>query len=159
MPEQISQEELNERVDILRRFKAALLAQRERFRRYLDVLENDAPSDGTTLDDLEFHVEMERSIVHEISTFEKTIEPLEHLYRAHDPEGAKQIPALRTALQRTREEVVRRTSSNQELLRAQIESLREEISELKIVRSRTIRIPDAARPAEQTARQLVDVTA
>jgi hypothetical protein len=159
MPEQITQDELNERVAILRRFKAALVEQRDRFRRYLDVLENGAGQDGTALDDLEFHVEMEKSIVQEIATFERTIEPLEQLYRAHDPEGAKQIPVLRNALERTREEVVRRTSYNRDLLRAQLESLREEISELKLVRSRTIRIPDAAKPAAPAHSRLVDVTA
>ena len=159
MPAQLSQEELNERVDVLRRFKAALIAQRDRFRRYLEVLEAGAQPDGTPLDDLEFHVEMERSIVREIGTFEKTIEPLEHLYRAHDPEGAEQIPALREALQRTRDEVIRRTTANQEVLRAQLENLREEISALKIVRSRGLRIPAAATRAAEPEARLVDVTA
>ncbi len=159
MPADLSQEELNDRIGVLRRFKAALIAQRDRFRRYLDLLETGAEPDGTPLDDLEFHVEMERSIVHEISTFEKTIEPLEHLYRAHDPEGAAQIPVLREALQRTRDEVVRRTTANQEVLRAQLENLREEISALKLVRAKGIRLPAAARSEQAQSARLVDVSA
>lgn len=165
MTNQLSTDEFNERVAILRRFKEALIEQRDRFRDYLTLLESGG-TNGSPEENLEFHVEMERSIVREIATFERTIEPLEQLYRAHDPEGAREIPTLREALTRTRDEVIRRTTHNQHLLRAQLESLRAEIDELKIVR-RSVQVPGrtvrtaasrASQPSE-AARQLVDVSA
>ena len=154
----LSKREFDERVAILRRYREALMRQRDRFRHYLDVLENRTDA-GNPEDDLEFHVELERSIVKEIASFERSIEPLETLYRAHDPEGSE-IPALREALQRTRDEVLRRTSCNQELLRRQLDAIRDQVSsareQVTPLRPRRSRITIAGVAPEPS---LVDVTA
>lgn len=150
---QLSENEFNERVAILKRFKQALVVQRDRFKQQLQILETRGAT-GSPEDDLEFHISMEQSIVKEIAAFERTIEPLETLYRAHDPAGAREIPALREALERTRDEVVRRTEYNREILQQQIEAIRDEISTLRIVRGRAFQ--PAARERESS---LVDVTA
>jgi biopolymer transport protein ExbB/TolQ len=155
----LSQAEFNERVDILRRYKQALMRQRDRFRSYLTSLEARGASENLE-DDLEFHVEMEQSIVKEIASFERTIEPLETLYRAHAPEDAQEIPSLREALYRTRDEVLRRTEHNQRILREQLAAIRDEVTSLR----RTTRslaganatYPDT-RPSGGTT--LIDVTA
>lgn len=125
----LSPDELATRVAILRRYKQALVRQRERFRGYLGVLETRTP--GAVEDELLFHVELERTILREIASFERTIEPLETLYRSTDPDGASEIPALRDALHRTRDEVLRRTQENQRLLRTRIGAIRSEISKLR----------------------------
>ncbi|MFP4113623.1 MAG: flagellar biosynthesis protein FlgN [Spirochaetota bacterium] len=149
-------QEFNERVRILRQYKEALARQRDRFRGYLVELEGRRPT-GSIEDDLEFHVEMEHSIVKEIASFERTIEPLETLYRIHEPEGASDIPALRDALRRTRDEVLRRTSHNQALLRAQLEEIRNQVSSLRVVRGFS---PVGGRsPARAPEPGLVNVTA
>jgi hypothetical protein len=134
-----SSREFDERVRILRRYREALVRQRDRFRSYLDALERRPTAEDPTAE-LEFHVEMEASIVREISVFERSIEPLETLYRVHDPKGAGEIPSLREALTRTRDEVLRRTEQNQLSLRRQIDAIRQEISSLKVVRSRRLTI-------------------
>ncbi len=162
--EPLTRAEFDERVAIMRRFKAALERQRDRFRRYLDELERHGQANAGTEPGqaLEFHVEMERAIVHEIASFERTIEPLETLYRAHDPDGAREIPALREALDLTRDEVVRRTEISRAALLQHIEALRDEISSLRIMQT------DGAsdRPGRHAAGRshspepgLVDVTA
>lgn len=125
----LSSDELATRVAILRRYKQALTRQRERFRGYLGLLE--ARASAGAAGDLLFHIELERTILREIASFERTIEPLETLYRSSDSDGASDIPALREALQRTRDEVLRRTQENQRLLRARIGAIRSEVSELR----------------------------
>lgn len=151
---ELTNEEFNERVAILRRFKQALSKQRDRFRDYLRLLEQRTPS-GHLEHDLEFHIEMEQSIVKEIASFERTIEPLETLYRMHDPDS-DEIPALRRSLDRTREEVVRRTEYNREILQQQLDAMRGEISTLKTVRDRGSRF---AGQHPETIPTLIDVTA
>lgn len=152
----LSRDEFNERVRILRRYREALARQRDRFRNYLQVLETRGAS-GDPAEELEFHVELEASIVKEITSFERTIEPLETLYRAHDPHGSEEIPALREALARTRDEVLRRTKHNQEVLRHQLDAIRREISSLKVLRARRPSFASVAEPPDAPA--VVDVTA
>lgn len=126
----ISRSEYDESVTILRSYRTALERQRDRFRGYLRRLEQrDASSDPRG--DLEFHLELEQAIVREIASFERTVEPLEVLYRAHDPDGAGEIPALRDALTRARNEVLGRVRLNQRILRGQIASIRDEIAAIR----------------------------
>lgn len=138
MPQTLTQQEIDERAAILRRFREALIRQRERFSRYLQMLEDGPAGDGMAdeAEQIEIHVEIEKSIVREISSFEQFIEPLEMMYREKDPQGAAEIPELRAALERTRQEVVRRTKHNASLLKQQLQSLRSEISDLRVMRGR-----------------------
>ncbi len=135
MARNLSQAEINERVAILRRFREALLKQRERFRAYLATLEeqerNGIPSDTPQM--LESHLEMEQTIVREIGTFQQVIEPLALMYREYDPEGASDLPELQQALDRTREEIVHRTAQTKEVLKQELASLRSEIANLRIM--------------------------
>ena len=126
----ISRSEYDERVSILKSYRTALERQRDRFRGYLRQLEQRSTA-GSPHDDLEFHLELEQAIVKEIASFERTVEPLEVLYRAHDPEATGDIPALREALTRARSEVLRRVTLNQELLRTRIASMRDEIATIR----------------------------
>ncbi len=133
MPATLSQSEIEERVVILRRFREALLRRRERFSRYIEMLERQAPGETST-DQIEIHVEMEQAIIHEIASFEQVIEPLQLMYREHDPDGAADLPHLKTAFERTRNQVLRHTIRSRELLKQEISSLRSEISSLRIMR-------------------------
>jgi len=132
MVAQLSRAEIEERTRILRDFRAALVRQRERFRQYLELLETAPDEPLTDLEDIRF--DMEKSIVREIASFERAIEPLEVMYREYDPEAAAEIPQLRAALSRTREEVVRRTELNRDILKQQLTSLRREISGLRLMK-------------------------
>ena len=138
MPATLTQGEIEERTAILRRFREALLRQRERFNRYLEMLEQQAPGedagDRGDLHQIEIHVEMEQAIIHEIASFEQVIEPLQLMYREHDPDGAADFPHLKAAFERTRDQVLRHTVRSRELLKQEISSLRSEISSLRIMR-------------------------
>ena len=143
MPATLTQGEIEERTAILRRFREALLRQRERFNRYLEMLEQQAPGEDSRdrgdphrsdLHQIEIHVEMQQAIIHEIASFEQVIEPLQLMYREHDPDGAADLPHLKAALERTRDQVLRHTIRSRELLKQEISSLRSEISSLRIMR-------------------------
>ena len=119
------QNELNERIAFLHRFKNVLITQRERFQAYLDILERGEGATGSPDEILEFHVALEEAVVRDIALFERSIRPLEAIYEAehsdNDPPG--DIPQIREALTRTREELVARTRTNRAVLRRQIEEL------------------------------------
>ena len=138
MPSTLSQTEIDERVTVLRRFREALLRQRERFSKYLQMLEKEpAVAGAVDPEQVEIHVAMGHAIVREIASFEQIVEPLQMMYREHDPEGASDLPNLKAALDRTRDEIVRRASHGRELLKAQLTSLRSEIAGLRIMRQKS----------------------
>ena len=74
----ISPAELKKRVDVLKRFKELLKAQRDRFHTYLDTLDRqkDVIEQGSA-EDLLKHVELEEKIVADIFSMQKVIDPLE----------------------------------------------------------------------------------
>jgi hypothetical protein len=123
--------ELDRKVAILHRFRELLIQQREKFRRYLDVLdrERDDIQEGD-VDTLAAHVEMEEQIVSEIYTFQKAIDPLEEIYRAAYPAASEdpELPAIKGSLEQLREEVLRRNAENRSLLKRRMEIVRAEIA-------------------------------
>jgi hypothetical protein len=138
VPGTLTQSEIDERAAILRRFREALLRQRERFSEYLQMLEQQSPGeDGsgwTNPEQIEIHVKMEEAIVHEIANFGQVVAPLQLMYQEIDPQGAAELPQLQASLERTRDEVLRRTERSRDLLKQQVSALRTEISELRVMR-------------------------
>ena len=142
----LSQAEIDERAAILRRFREALIRQRERFRSYLTLLEEQEQSDGldTRAEQLEIHLQMEQEIVREITTFEQVIEPLELMYRERgghltprelpsDTAETADFSRLRSALDRTRDEIRTRSIQTRDLLKRQLTALRTEIDGLRVM--------------------------
>mgnify|MGYP003305265971 CR=1 FL=1 len=81
MPNNISEEELEERVALLKRFKELLEKQRQKFRDYLNVLEKQAEVIKTEdTEALLIHTEIEQQIVANIQNLQKVIEPIEQMY-------------------------------------------------------------------------------
>src|SRR5512138_457700 len=97
---QIGTEELERRVAVVKRFKELLERQRQKFRSYLGVLDRQKDDiEKGDVDALVAHVDLEQSIVSEIFTFQKSIDPLEDLYRSAYPAAeAEEIPELRRSL-------------------------------------------------------------
>ncbi len=124
--------EIDQRVAVLRRLKSHLLAQRDTFERYLDVLdrEEDAISEGD-LERLGTHVELERAIIAEIYAFQKVIDPLTDLYRLSYPLAEPEVPKLQASLERVKAEVLARNERNRKLLRESLDGLRREIASLR----------------------------
>jgi hypothetical protein len=148
----LSEEEVAQRVAILKRFRELLRAQRDRFREYLNVLDKQQETiEQGKNEDLITHVEMEEQILKDIFTIQKVIDPLEGLYRtvtgeAAPPagtapdEGEAEVSSLKTALDGFKREAVVRTERNKDLLSKRMAGIR---SELKNLRGN----PYAARPS------------
>ena len=74
----LSQEELSQRVAVLRRFRELLQRQRDKFSQYLQLLEHQKGDiESGDVDALVSHVELEQGIVSEIFAVQKVIDPLE----------------------------------------------------------------------------------
>ena len=145
--------EITERVALLKKLRKALLSQREKFRRYLEVLEHqerDILEQDT--EKLQAHAELEQSIVREIYSVQKVIDPLSQMYRMAYPDRHGDIPEIEASLVNLRQRVVERNRENQELLRHHMTGIRKEISDIRAKRPR--------RPGyrSQPAPSLVDIT-
>jgi len=133
------QGEMERRAAVIRRFRELLVQQREKFERYLLVLDHEKSDIETDdIDKLVSHVELEQEIVSEIYTFQKVIDPLDELYRAAfaAPTGLPEtdradVPALKGALDELKGEVIRRNAENRVLLSRRMELLRGEIAGLR----------------------------
>ncbi len=129
----IEGDELKERVNILKKLRETLLKQREKFRTYLEVLEQEEKAIADDdLDRLEAHIAIEKSVVNEITNFQKVIEPLDELYKKFFPESEDSIPKLKESLERMRVKVLERNKRNQLLLKEKMELVRSEIKSLRM---------------------------
>jgi hypothetical protein len=131
----ISEDELAQRVAILKRFRELLVQQRERFRRYLVTLEKQqAVIETGSSGELADYIEQEEQIIADIFSIQKVIDPLEEMYNAAVPvssSSADDVPALKSALKELKDQVAVRSAHNRELLSARMDILRSEIIELR----------------------------
>jgi len=129
----ISEDELAQRVAILRRFRELLVKQRERFHHYLVTLEKqqaviETGSSGQLAD----YIEQEEQIIADIFSIQKVIEPLEDMYNATVPaSSAGDVPVLKSALKELKDQVAVRSARNRELLSARMDVIRSEIIALR----------------------------
>jgi hypothetical protein len=148
MAANLSPAEVKRRVSVLRRFKELLTQQRDRFASYIDVLEKqkDVIERGSD-DDLIAHVELEEQIVSDIFAIQKVIDPLEDMYQtlfpqstagtftanSNSPEFAeeRELPGIKAALEGLKAEAIIRTDRNRQLLAERMNSLRQEMRQLR----------------------------
>jgi len=132
----ISEDELSQRIAVIRRFKELLKAQRERFMAYLDSLEKqkDVIESGTA-DELIHHVELEEKIITDIFSIQKVIDPLEEMYHTVKPEDpvieGDEVSDLKNVLKNLKSEAVVRSERNKDLLSRRMTELRSEIKTLR----------------------------
>lgn len=119
--ETISEQELAERVALLKRFKALLESQRSKFNDYLNVLESQSRfiKEGN-IEAVQSHTELENQILNQISGMEKVIQPIEKMYRDAYPQDHGEIPVLKTDLKKLREKVQQQNRLNRDLLEQQM---------------------------------------
>ena len=131
----ISEDELAQRVAILRRFRELLVKQRERFHRYLVTLEKQqAIIETGSSGELADYIEQEEQIIADIFSIQKVIDPLEAMYNATVPassSSADDVPALKSALKELKDQVATRSAQNRELLSLRMDVIRSEIMELR----------------------------
>ena len=133
---EISQEELNERVAILRRFRTLLEQQRGKFKEYLDLLEKQQKSiSEENPESLIAHTELEQQVVKNIASLQKVIVPMSNMYKSisanNNDKEAQSILQLQNELTDLQEKVLKQNEINRDLLRVHIESIRNQIQNFK----------------------------
>ena len=137
MEKEISQEELEERIAIIKRFKKLLQQQRNKFEEYLLVLEKQSgkieKEDG---DALMAHAELESQIVANIAELQKVIVPMKGMYDAVVPQAAsnetESIENLQSDLENLQKQVLIQNEHNRNLLKAHMEQLKKQINAVRI---------------------------
>lgn len=128
----LNDSEIAERVAVLKRFRSLLEQQRLKFREYLTVLEKQEKSiSDENTDAVLQHTELEESIIAEIFTIQKVIDPLEYMYTNICKNEHSDIPHLKTDLDDLQKRVLAQNKRNRELLQTHTTGLRQQIASLK----------------------------
>ena len=128
---EITQEELNERVALLRRFRSLLEEQRGKFREYLTVLEKQQDSiTSENPESLLAHTELEQQVVKNIANLQKVIVPMSKMYKAKAGDDAS-IQKIQNELSDLQDKVLKQNAINRDLLKVHIEQLRAQIAGFK----------------------------
>jgi len=129
----VGEDELAQRVAILRRFRELLIQQRERFHSYLASLEKQQTAiESGNVEELIAYVELEEQIVTDIFSIQKVIEPLEHLYNvAISDSSADDVSSIKTALEDLKSQAITRSAHNRELISSRMTEIRAEITNLR----------------------------
>ena len=128
----LNDSEIAERVAVLKRFRSLLEQQRLKFREYRTVLEKQEKSiSDENTDAVLQHTELEESIIAEIFTIQKVIDPLEYMYTNICKNEHSDIPHLKTDLDDLQKRVLAQNKRNRELLQTHITGLRQQIASLK----------------------------
>ena len=134
---EITQEELNERVALLRRFRSLLEEQRGKFREYLNVLEKQQDSiTSENPENLLAHTELEQQVVKSIASLQKVIVPMSKMYSSKvgniSPAAEEaEIARIQNDLSDLQDKVLKQNAINRDLLRVHIEQLRSQIANFK----------------------------
>ena len=131
---ELTQEELNERVAILRRFRTLLEQQRGKFREYLTVLEKQQDSiSNENTEALLAHTELEQQVVKNLMNLQKVIIPMKKMYHSATPgaEQDKEINDLQNELNSLQERVLAQNKINRDLLRVHLGQIKMQLAGLK----------------------------
>ena len=133
MKKTLSRQEIDQRVAVLKRFKALLQEQRKKFSDYLVVLETQERSiHEENIDALVHHTELEQSIIGDIFTIQKVIDPIEEMYRLGMPDkDDTEVVRLKSDLNKLQSQVMDQNQKNRELLQSRMADLRQEMISIK----------------------------
>ncbi|UTC66899.1 MULTISPECIES: flagellar biosynthesis protein FlgN [unclassified Treponema] len=133
MKKTLSRQEIDQRVAVLKRFKELLQEQRKKFSDYLVVLETQERSiHNDNIDALVHHTELEQSIIGDIFTIQKVIDPIEEMYRFGMPDkDDTEVVKLKSDLDKLQVQVIDQNKKNRELLQSRIADLRQEMISIK----------------------------
>ena len=126
----------SQRAAVFKRLRELLIQQHDRIRNYLNILDKQQDSiESANIEKLTVHVELEEQIVANIFSIQKVIDPLEEMYNAYvhitEQDSPDDIPALKTALEELKYQMIARSSYNRDLLSARMAEINEEINTLK----------------------------
>jgi len=132
---EITQEELNERVALLRKFRSLLEQQRSKFQEYLTVLEKQ--QDSISAEDPEAliaHTELEQQVVKNIANLQKVIVPMSKMVKAAGTEFEAEdhsINKIQDDLNDLQNKVLKQNEINRDLLRIHITNIKTQINNFK----------------------------
>lgn len=134
--EEISQEELNERVVILRRFRTLLEQQRAKFQEYLNILEKQENSiSAENTDAIVNHAELEQQVVSSIGNLQKVIVPMSKLYleksKGNDEKADDGVENLQKELAQLQVKILAQNEKNRQLLRTQLGQIKTQIENFR----------------------------
>lgn len=124
---EISEQELSERIAILKRFRALLEQQRQNFMDYLIALERQHEKiELEDVDSVAAHTELTNKIVSDIKCLQKVIVPLRPLYER----GASnnEISKIQNDLDILNKEVLVQNKKNRDLLQTKMSQVRSQMS-------------------------------
>lgn len=134
MTENITQEELDERVAVLKKFRELLEKQRAKFQEYLFLLEKQEGSiSSEDADALITHSNLQNQIVDSISSLQKVIDPMQKLYEkasSSSPADAASIEKIKQNLDSLQTKVLEQNKKNQEMLKTHMNGVRTQILNL-----------------------------
>lgn len=129
---ELTQEELNERVELLKKFRSLLEQQRSKFQEYLTVLEKQQDSITTeNPESLLAHTELEQQVVKNIANLQKVIVPMSKMYKASNEASnsgdVQTISSLQKDLADLQEKVLKQNQINRDLLRIHIDQIKNQL--------------------------------
>lgn len=133
---EISQEELNERVALLKKFRSLLEQQRGKFQEYLNVLEKQQDSiTDENPEALLAHTELEQQVVKNLANLQKVIVPMTKLYHSKNPlqtsAETTEITKIQDELSDLQNKVLKQNEINRDLLRIHMEQLKTRLANMK----------------------------
>ena len=129
--EKLSNEELQTRIAVLKRFKSLLQEQREKFCQYLFVLERQEQEiEKSNVEAIVQHNEIENNIIENIVSVQKVIEPIEKMYYIINPAASDgDVAKLKDDLGRLQVAVLKQNEKNQVMLQEKMGALNQEIAQ------------------------------
>lgn len=128
MAQVLTQEQIDERVCVLKRLKELLTQQRKKFQEYLIVLEKQEFSiDEGDTDKLTVHTQLEENILNNIKNLQKVITPMEDMYR-QTHENDNEIPVLKADLTDLHEKVQAQNEINRTKLTSSLAVVRTKLN-------------------------------
>src|SRR5574344_1455328 len=134
--EELTQQEIDERVAILKRFRTLLSQQRDKFREYLDVLEKQQTSisSGST-EALLAHTELEQQVVAGIADIQKVIVPMSEMYASVKgtaaPADIEPLEDIQNDLEKLQNQVLIQNKQNRDLLRVHITQIKAQMQQIR----------------------------
>lgn len=121
----LTQEELDERIAILKRYRTLLEQQRNKFQEYLAVLEKQSEAiSAHNADHASTHAQIENQLVSQLANLQKVISPMEKLYEEKHVSSAAfdndPIPDLKMELNRLKERVLMQNMQNREMIQERL---------------------------------------
>ena len=138
MSKELTKDEIDERIEILKRFRKLLEQQRNKFQEYLMVLESQEGriemEDG---DSIMAHAELENQIVKNLANLQKVIVPIQGMYKAIMPgvpaRDNASVEQLQLDLANLQKQVLAQNERNRNLLQAQMGKIKNQLGNMNLM--------------------------